>query len=287
MFSTHRMDEAAFADEHLHLEEGKLTKSNESKGNSENALLKEFNLLPSAKILSSLHKAGSLFTAPAKIQSSIISRMPAMAKYIAFLAVFIFALVQNSFPLCIAAFALSTIYALCAKYSMRTVIKTFFILLPWLILFTAFECLLYKPLPEDTIILNLPHFFVTVQNLEHLLVMSCRCLAAFTSMAVFMQTTDERQILDGLNFLHCRYIVLIVAMVFRFVPLLLEEATGIIKTQLVRGSLGKAKGPLAKIRLILPLILPLMIQTLKKADNLADALDARYFGTNKSKQKGK
>ena len=74
-----------------------------------------------------------------------------------------------------------------------------------------------------------------------------------------------------------RDIFVLMEIIFRFVPLLVEEAVCIVKTQLIRGGLGRAKGFMNKIRAFLPLIVPLIIQTLKRAEALADALTARGY----------
>ena len=73
-----------------------------------------------------------------------------------------------------------------------------------------------------------------------------------------------------------RYFVLVTGIIFRFVPMLLDEFCGIIKTQLVRGAFGEAKG-LAKLKILVPLFVPSILQTFRKAHYLADALTARYF----------
>jgi energy-coupling factor transport system ATP-binding protein len=104
-------------------------------------------------------------------------------------------------------------------------------------------------------------------------------------MGTFLFTTGEREIMDGISMLlyplslvkiPVRYAVLVVGIIFRFLPLLLDEMCGIVKTQMVRGSFGKAKG-LSKIKKLLPLFVPLMLQTFRKAEQLSDALTARYF----------
>jgi energy-coupling factor transport system ATP-binding protein len=65
--------------------------------------------------------------------------------------------------------------------------------------------------------------------------------------------------------------------IFRFIPLLIDEAVAIIKTQSIRGGLGKEKGKMAKIRALVPLIVPLIIQTIKRSESLADAITMRCF----------
>ena len=60
-------------------------------------------------------------------------------------------------------------------------------------------------------------------------------------------------------------------------PVLIDEASSIIKTQVIRGALGKTKGVFAKIKAIIPLIVPLIVQTIKKSESLADAITMRCF----------
>jgi energy-coupling factor transport system ATP-binding protein len=66
-------------------------------------------------------------------------------------------------------------------------------------------------------------------------------------------------------------------MIFRFIPLLADEASLIIKVQLVRGGLGDAKGFFNRLRKLLPLFVPLINRTLERANSVAEALTARYF----------
>ena len=70
---------------------------------------------------------------------------------------------------------------------------------------------------------------------------------------------------------------MIIEVIFRFIPLLVDEAVSILKTQAIRGGLGNVKGKLAKIRSVIPLIVPLVVQTIKRSEALADAITMRCF----------
>ncbi|MBR7080857.1 MAG: hypothetical protein IKI40_10135, partial [Treponema sp.] len=115
--------------------------------------------------------------------------------------------------------------------------------------------------------------------------MLIRAPAIIIAVGTYIFSTDERQIMDGLSaFLTplslikvpVRYFVLTVGIMFRFVPLLIDELSGIIKTQLVRGAFASARG-LGKVKMLLPLFVPLILQTFRKSQTLADAMTARYF----------
>ena len=63
----------------------------------------------------------------------------------------------------------------------------------------------------------------------------------------------------------------------------LEEAAVILKDQTVRSSGTLRQQPkkssiISKFKLLLPLFVPLFIRTLQRAESLAEALDARYYG---------
>jgi len=63
----------------------------------------------------------------------------------------------------------------------------------------------------------------------------------------------------------------------RFVPTLLEEAERISKAQAARGFSLEGKGLFRKGMGLLPLIVPLFVSTLRRAEDLAQALEARGY----------
>ena len=115
--------------------------------------------------------------------------------------------------------------------------------------------------------------------------MLIRAPSIIITLGTFIFSTDERQIMDGISAfltplalikIPVRYFVLTMGIMFRFVPLLIDELSGIIKTQLIRGAFSSARG-LGKVKMLIPLFVPLILQTFRKSQTLADALTARYF----------
>jgi energy-coupling factor transport system ATP-binding protein len=180
-------------------------------------------------------------------------------------------------------FVANILYGLLAKFSWKKIFVSIKILLPWLIIFAIFQMIFYSS--EGNIIFSWKFFVLTDEKLYSLGLFFLRAISAIISISVFIYSTDEREILDGLSALlkplalikiPVRYFVLVVGIIFRFIPLLIDEMTGIIKTQIIRGVFGNAKG-LKKLKVLVPLFVPLMLQTFRKAQTLADALTARYF----------
>ena len=126
---------------------------------------------------------------------------------------------------------------------------------------------------------------LTRGKIENTLKIFVRAPAILTILGTYIYTTSEREIMDGISGLlkplamikiPVRYFVLVIGIMFRFIPLLLDELSGIIKTQLIRGAFDGKKG-FAKLKILIPLFVPLILQTFRKSQYLADALTARYF----------
>ncbi len=280
LFSTHRMEEADCADVQLSWEEilkaGQKTKAHN---------LPPQEPLKNAQMLVSLQKMGAALTAPSKIPESPISHLNAGAKSALFLILFALSVVSPNIPLCALSFALSVLYAILAHYPLKKPFVAFTKFLPWIIFFATLQFAFYSSLGDTEILFKWNWFVITKSKIQVLIKMFLRAPAIITTLGTFIFSTDERQILDGLTTLTkplaklgipVRYAVLTVGITFRFIPILLDEAAGIIKTQIVRGAFANARG-LAKLKILLPLFVPLLMQSLRKARHISDALTARYF----------
>ncbi len=77
--------------------------------------------------------------------------------------------------------------------------------------------------------------------------------------------------------------VLMVQVALRFLPLLAQEAERIAKAQASRGADWGATGggPVRRARQVMPLLVPLFLTSLHRAENLAVAMDARGYGDSR------
>ena len=72
---------------------------------------------------------------------------------------------------------------------------------------------------------------------------------------------------------------LVITITFRFIPILVQEAEGITKAQASRGgAFGTSKtGFFRKIRLYIPLIVPLFVAALERSEVLVEAMESRCY----------
>lgn len=282
LFSTHRMEEAKFADCQIKWETLTAPASTVEQNDSP---LPEQMPLPNSNMISSLQKTSTSFMSPSHVPSSLISRLPAVLKYILFLAVFAATLAVRPFAVTGIMLGLCVVYSLCAKAPVSKPLKAFVKLFPWLLVFALFQFWFFPAQQGEQLLFKAGMFTISRSKILLVLSMFMRTFGCIFAISTFIFSTTEREILDGLDVLlkplalikiPVRYFVLMVGIMFRFIPLLLDEACGILKVQLVRGGLGKAKG-FGKAKVLLPLFVPMMLQTFRKAEALADALAARYF----------
>jgi len=75
--------------------------------------------------------------------------------------------------------------------------------------------------------------------------------------------------------------VMMLQVSLRFLPLLAQSAERIAKSQAARGADWDARGGnlLARVRRIIPVVVPLFLVSLRRAENMALAMDARGYGS--------
>ena len=80
---------------------------------------------------------------------------------------------------------------------------------------------------------------------------------------------------------------LIMSIALRFIPTLLDETDRIIKAQKARGANFETKNIFKKAKALIPVLVPLLISSLRRADELSDAMDARCYSGSKNRTKYK
>lgn len=281
VFSTHRLEETIYADRYIKLDDAKIT-FDSNPFESKQSLPK---IEPTTKInlLNSLRKGiqGSY-----KKVNSIIHRQKSITKLVIMLSLFILSLVVQPIPYLLGICGISLIYALCAKYSIPKLLIQTLKVLPWIVFILILQILFFPKAQDAQILFTWKFLTLTKEQLYYSLQILVRFFAIMTTICTYSFSTEESENVDALKIilmplkklgLPTQRLVLLLMIVLRFIPLLFEETLHIVKIQLIRGGLNKKKGLISSIKSLLPLFVPLILQTLKRAENIADALDARYF----------
>lgn len=293
IFSTHKRDEADFADREIVISEGKvLSDTLQSKGAASSAdaqgkqTMKEMSPAESASLLTGLKSAATGLSRSRHSKPAPAEKLPPALRILLFTALFIFSLAVRPLWLCGAAIGVAVLYCVLCGFSLKRLFIASLKILPFLLIFSIFQMIFHPALPDEVRFTSWKWFMVTPSKLLFCLAAIIRTDAALACISGFFVSTPEYDLMDGLNVLltplrlcriPVRYFILIMEIIFRFIPLLVDEAVSILKTQTIRGGLGEVKGKLAKIRAVVPLIVPLIIQSIKRSEALADAITMRCF----------
>ena len=80
---------------------------------------------------------------------------------------------------------------------------------------------------------------------------------------------------------------LIMSIALRYIPTLMEETDRIIKAQKARGADFESRNIFKKAKALVPVLIPLLISSFRRADELADAMEARCYAGAKGRTKYK
>lgn len=290
LFTTHHYDESHFADTSITLEKAGLiapdfSPEEENKADGQKTVLTEQK--PSAGIFSPEYFSKMLDSlSENQAEQKRLQKLPAVIKYILFIALFAVSVAVQPVSLCAALLPVTILYALCSCCPAKKLFRSLIKILPFLLFFCILQMIFAPASANDTVFLPYKYFFVTAGKLWQCLKIILHTECALCCICAFSSSATENDILKGFSDLLAplrllkipvKYPVILMEIIFRFIPLLLDEAISIIKIQLVRGGLKDEKGFFGKIRAIIPLIVPLIIQTVRRAEILADAMTVRGF----------
>ena len=80
---------------------------------------------------------------------------------------------------------------------------------------------------------------------------------------------------------------LIMSIALRFIPTLIEETDRIIKAQKARGADFESGNIFKRAKALIPVLIPLLISSFRRADELADAMDSRCYAGSKTRTRYK
>jgi energy-coupling factor transport system permease protein len=124
-----------------------------------------------------------------------------------------------------------------------------------------------------------------VENpLSYSLSLAIRLVALMTSFSLFFLTVQPDQLSQALIQMRVKFeFAFAMSMAMRYVPTLGQEAYAIMDAQRARG-VELDKGNLIKrIRNIIPIIVPLIIVSIRRALSIAESMESRGFGASENR----
>lgn len=137
---------------------------------------------------------------------------------------------------------------------------------------------------------------ITDQGINFAIKMALRFTLLVIGSSILTFTTTPTELTDALEYLlkPLSYIkipvhdlAIIMSIALRFIPGLIEETDKIMMAQKARGADIDSSNIFKKIKAMLPVLIPLFVSAFRKADELADALDARCYNASSKRTKMK
>ncbi|KAA8819982.1 cobalt ABC transporter [Bifidobacterium rousetti] len=139
---------------------------------------------------------------------------------------------------------------------------------------------------SGTVLARLGPIPITDDGVTIAVLYACRFALVIILGAVFLETTTPTAMTDAFGALlsplrrlgmHTQEIALVMSLALRFLPTLGTEAKAIADAQAARGGSIETGSPAERIRAMVATIVPIFAGTLRHADNLSLALDARCY----------
>jgi energy-coupling factor transport system permease protein len=219
---------------------------------------------------------------------SFLHRLDARARIIIFTTFLLAVTVVQSWQGLVFSLLLACFGLMLAHIPLRYAFKGLLPPLPFLVILAALQMFM-RSRGTETALFEFLLLRVTSRGLldGSILLLRFASLVLWLSLSSFTLSISE--LLLGLHLLlrplgrlglPVEDLVLIVQVTVRFVPFLTQSAERIVKAQASRGAAwGKGSGGiLQRVRQTLPMIVPLFMNSLRRAENLALAMDARGYG---------
>ncbi len=121
-------------------------------------------------------------------------------------------------------------------------------------------------------------------SLSFAIAMILRISIMVSAFSIFFLTVDPNDLALSLISMKIPYeYAFAFSLAFRFVPTIANEAEKIIWAQQSRGYEMEKKGLINQIKNLFPLLIPLIICSIRRAFNVAEALESRAFGSTKKR----
>jgi energy-coupling factor transport system permease protein len=173
------------------------------------------------------------------------------------------------------------------NYALRALLPP----MPFLAILTVFQVFFYSYLNPAYVLFHYGPLFISPAGLSAGATLFIRFICLILGISLFSFSISTSELINGLDGLLSPFsriglpthdFVMMIEVAMHFLPFLTQAAERIAKAQASRGADWgvRRKGIFQSVRQVLPLIVPLFLISLKRAENLALAMEARGYGVN-------
>lgn len=226
---------------------------------------------------------------------SYIHKLDPRTKILLLFLIIIFIFVSQNFVALGFLTLLILFSVLLSKVPIKMYLKNLKAILP-IIIFTFIINLFYNASGE--ILISYWRLTITTGSLYRALYMSVRILLLIIASAELTYATTPNDLTDAiekllypLRFIGLKNVVHTLAMMMtialRFIPTLIEETQKIMNAQKARGADLENGKLIDRIKALIPILIPLLISSVRRAYELAEAMECRCYNGGEGRQRMK
>jgi len=214
---------------------------------------------------------------------SFIHSMDGRMKILLTIAFIVFIFVSKS-GAAVFAVALALIFMMAlSRVPIKTYLRNIKAILPIIIL-TAVLNLLYAG--GGRVLFSFWVFNVSTGGIRTSVYMALRIVMLIMSSSIMTNTTSPTELTDSIESLlsplkllrlDIHSLAMMMSIALRFVPTLMEETDKIMSSQKARGADMESGGVLRRVKALVPVLIPLLISSFRRAAELADAMECRCY----------
>ena len=221
--------------------------------------------------------------------NSFVHKLDPRAKLLFLIAYIVFIFIAGNFISMglLGAFLIAAIIA--SKIPLKMYLKNIKTILPIIILTSLLNMFYTK---GGTVLFDWWIFTVTTAGIYRAIFMTVRIILLILSSAVLSYSTSPTSLTGAIesllnplkyiglgNAVHTMAMTMTIAL--RFIPTLIEETQKIMNAQKARGADLDSGNLIKKVKALLPILIPLLISSVRRAYELAEAMECRcYNGGN-------
>ncbi len=164
----------------------------------------------------------------------------------------------------------------------------------FLIVFTTLLNLLFYN--GETVYAEWWIFTITKEGILFSVFLVIRLVLLITCSSLLTYTTTPVALTDGIESLlfpltlirfPVRELAQIMSIALRYIPILIDETERIMNAQKARGANFESGGLVSRVKAVIPVLIPLLLSSFRRAEELGDAMEARCYTGGRKRTKYK
>ncbi len=189
----------------------------------------------------------------------------------------------NPIGLTLSVVFIAVMYAI-ARIPARTILRSIKPIVPILIFTSVLNLFFYTG--QDEPIFSWWVLKITPSGIYYAITMGLRIICLIVGAGLLTYTTSPIALTDGIERLlsplarfhfPAHELAMMMTIALRFIPVLIEETDKIMSAQKARGAQLDSGGLMARIRALIPVLIPLFLSAFRRAEELAMAMECRCY----------